>query len=77
MSNAKLQTILRQHHIPVGYWPEMKALVFDGARPGGDLLHRLNHVGNYMAALNSILATLSAQCKFKFPPSATTHRKAS
>ena len=68
MSNATLESILTQHAIPTAYWPEMRALVFDHARPSKELIRRLNHVGNYMAALNSILATLSAQVKHKFPP---------
>ncbi len=76
MSNAKLQTILRQHAIPVDCWPAMKALVLDGVRPSRELVRRLNHVGNYMAALQSILIALSAQVKHKFPPTLAS-RKAS
>ena len=76
MSNKTLESILTQHAIPVTYWPEMRELVFDGTRPSKDLVRRLNHVGNYMAALSSILATLSARVKFKFPPK-TSSRKAS
>ena len=68
MTNAKLLTILTRHAIPAAYRPEMRALVFDGIRPSSELLRRLRNVSNYVAALNSILATLSAQCKFKFPP---------
>ena len=68
MSNATLESLLTQHAIPLTYWREMRALVFDGTRPGKELLRRLHNVGNYMACLNSILATLSAQVQFKFPP---------
>ena len=68
MSNATLESILTANAIPSAYWPEMRALVFDGARPSKTLVHRLNHVGNYMAALRSILAELSKQVKHKFPP---------
>jgi hypothetical protein len=46
----------------------MRALVFDGARPRKELRRRLRNIGNYAAALQSILDTLSAQVKFKFPP---------
>jgi hypothetical protein len=68
MSNATLETILTQHAIPLTYWREMRALVFDGARPSKALLRRLRNVGNYAAALNSILIELSKQVKHKFPP---------
>ena len=68
MSNETLESILTASAIPSAYWPEMRALVFDGARPSKDLVYRLNHVGNYMAALQAILKELSKQCAFRFPP---------
>ena len=76
MSNATLESILTQHAIPLTYWPEMRALVFDGARPSKELLRRLRNVGNYAAALRSILVELSKQVKHRFPPN-TSSRKAS
>ena len=33
MSSATLESILTYHAIPLAYWPEMRALVFDGTRP--------------------------------------------
>jgi len=68
MSKATLKTILTRYAIPLAYWPEMRALVFDGARPSKELLRRLRNVGNYAAALQSILIELSKQVKHKFPP---------
>jgi hypothetical protein len=76
MSNATLEAILKQQDIPMAYWPEMKALVFDGTRPSKELLRRLHNVGNYMTALSSILIELSKQVKFRFPPKPSS-RKAS
>ncbi len=75
ISDETLESILTQHAIPVAYWPEMRALVFDGTRPSEELVRRLNHVGKYMAALQSILIELSKQVKFKFPPK-HSHRAA-
>jgi hypothetical protein len=75
MSNETLESILTATAIPSAYWPEMRELVFDGARPSKELLRRLNHVGNYMTALRFILATLSAQVEFKFPPKNPSSRK--
>ena len=43
-------------------------LVSDGERPSIELVYALNHVGNYVAAINAILAELSKKCKFRFPP---------
>ena len=68
MTNQKLQTILTQHAIPLACWPEMRALVFDGARPSSALLRRLRNVSKYAAALQSILIELSRKVKHKFPP---------
>jgi hypothetical protein len=68
MSSATLNSILTQHAIPRDSFGEWHALVFDGKRPSKELLRRLRNVGNYAAALQSILATLSAQVQFKFPP---------
>ena len=68
MSPERLELILEQHGIHPAFWPEMKALVFDGARPSKELLTRLRYVANYKAALDTILAELSKQVKFKFPP---------
>ena len=68
MTGEKLELILEQHEIHPAFWPEMKALVFDGTRPSKELLTRLRSVANYKAALDTILAELSKQVKFKFPP---------
>ena len=68
MSNATLESILTQHAIPLAYWPEMRALVFDGARPSSELRRRLRNVSKYAAALQSILIELSKNVKHKFPP---------
>jgi hypothetical protein len=68
MSNATLETILTQHAIPLACWPEMRALVFDGARPSSELRRRLRNVSKYAAALQSILIELSKNVKHKFPP---------
>jgi hypothetical protein len=68
MTGEKLELILEQHDIHPAFWPEMKALVFKGTRPNGELLTRLHHVTNYKAALDTILAELSKQVKHKFPP---------
>ena len=40
MSSATLESILTYHAIPLGYWPELRALVFDGTRPSKGLLRR-------------------------------------
>ena len=67
MSNATLNSILTQHAIPRDTWAEWKALVFKGTRPARNW-RRLRNVGNYAAALQSILIELSKQVKHKFPP---------
>ena len=74
MSSTTLDSILTRHAIPLTYWPEMRALVFDGARPSKELLRRLRNVGNYAAALQSILVELSKQVKHKFPPKFSSHK---
>ena len=76
MSGATLESILTHHAIPSAYWPEMRALVFDGARPSKELRRRLRNVGNYAAALQAVLVELSKQVKHKFPLK-TSSRKAS
>ena len=68
MTGETLELILEQHDIRPAFWPEMKALVFDHARPSKKLLTRLHHVANYKAAFDHILAELSKQVKHKFPP---------
>jgi hypothetical protein len=73
MTNETLELILEQHEIHADFWPEMKALVFDGTRPSKELLRRLRHVANYKAALDTILAELSKQVRFKFPPKVRHH----
>ena len=70
MTTGDLEAIMRQHEIPAREWGEWSALVFQGKRPSNELIHRLHHVGNYAAALESILLVLSAQVKFKYPPQA-------
>jgi hypothetical protein len=68
VNNEQLELILEQHDIHPDFWPEMKALVFQGTRPGAELLTRLRRVVNYKAALDTILTELSKQVKHKFPP---------
>ena len=68
MSSATLDRILSEHGIPSHDRPGFRALVFDGTRPNPGLLRRLHHVGNYAAALESILIELSKQVKHRFPP---------
>jgi hypothetical protein len=68
MTRELLELVLEQHDIHPQFWPAMKALVFDGARPCKELLTRLRYVANYKAALDTILAELSKQVHFKFPP---------
>jgi len=63
-----LDAILKRHAIPPKFWPEMHQLVEDGVRPCRTLVSRLNHVRNYKAALNEILAELSKPLGHKFPP---------
>jgi len=73
MTGEKLELVLEQHDINPAFWPEMKALVFKGKRPSGELLTRLRHVTNYKAALDTILAELSKQVKHRFPPPLRHH----
>ncbi len=68
MTSERLEMILEQHDIAPRFWADMKALVFDGTRPPAELLARLHHVANYKTALDTILAELSKQVRFKFPP---------
>ena len=68
MSSATLESILTYHAIPLGYWPELRALVFDGTRPSKGLLRRLRRVAKYRRALDSILTELSKQVRHVFPP---------
>lgn len=68
MSGEHLELILEQHEIHPNFWPEMKALVFQGERPCEQLRLRLRCVSNFKAALDNILAELSKQVPFKFPP---------
>ncbi len=74
---ATLEALFTEHAIPNFYWEEMKALVYSGNRPAADLVHRLNHVGNYVQCLQAILGELSKQCSHKFPPKQPALRKAS
>jgi hypothetical protein len=68
MTGEQLELILEQHEIHPAFWPEMKALVFDGVRPSSELRTRLRCVVNYKAAFDTILAELSKQVTHKFPP---------
>jgi hypothetical protein len=74
MSSATLESILTQHAIPRNCWGEWRALVFDGARPRKELRRRLRNVGNYAAALQSILIELSKQVKHRFPPKPSSRK---
>ena len=85
MSNVELTTgdleaILRQHHIPAREWGEWSALVYQGQRPGENLLALMRR-GNRGAALNHILAELSEaywrKTGIKFPPKQPALCKAS
>jgi hypothetical protein len=76
LTTGDLESIMREHHIPAIEWREWSELVFQHKRPGAELLYRIHHAANYMAAFNSILDTLSKQVKHKFPPKPTC-RKAS
>jgi len=67
MTNATLESILTYHAVPLGYWPELRALVFDGTRPSKGLLRRLRRVAKYQRALDSILTELSKQVRHVFP----------
>ncbi len=80
LTTGDLEAIMREHHIPAREWSQWSALVFQCKRPGPELLYRLHHVGNYMAAFHSILVELSKQVKHKFPPKgrkSSSSRKAS
>ena len=68
MTGEHLELILEQHEIHPDFWPEFKALVFDGTRPSDGLLVRLRSVVNYKTALDTVMAELSKQVKHKFPP---------
>ena len=68
ITDRQLQVILKGHSIPVSDWPAMRQLVFYGKRPEQPLLHNVNHVGNYVEALNEVLALLSAPYAHMFPP---------
>jgi hypothetical protein len=68
MSGERLELILEQCGVHPKFWPEMKALVLHGERPGRELLTRLFNVANYKAAYDTILAELSRQSPHKFPP---------
>ena len=71
MTTGDLEAILRQHHIPALEWGQWSALVFQGKRPGAELLAQIRR-GNRGAAFNHILKDLSeAYYKEKgicFPP---------
>ena len=73
MSNATLtagdlETILREHRIPEGEWPEWAALVYDHQRPPESLRVRMWGRGKRGDAFKHILTALSRNCKHKFPP---------
>lgn len=68
MTSEKLELILSQHGIHPKFWGEIKALVFQGTPTTAELQTRLNYVSNYKTALDTILAELSKQVPFKFPP---------
>ena len=79
LTTGDLEAIMRENHIPAKEWHEWSELVFQCKRPGAELLYRLHHVGNYMAAFHSILVELSKQVKHKFPPKGwkpSSHRAA-
>ena len=72
VSEATLEAIFTEHKIPAFYWEELKALIHYGDRPQADLVHRLNHVGNYKACMKAILTVLSEayykESGIRFPP---------
>lgn len=63
-----LDTILKRHGIHPQFWAEFHALVECGVRPSSKLRTRLEHVSNYKAALDEMLAGLSKALPHKFPP---------
>jgi len=79
MTTGDLEAILRQHKIPAIEWGQWSALVFQGKRPGPELLAQLRR-GNRGAALNHILTDLSEaywkRTGIKFPPPRPALRKA-
>ena len=63
-----LDRILKHREIHPKFWPEFRALVECGVRPGKELRTRLDHVSNYKAALDATMAELSKPLRHKFPP---------
>ena len=58
--------ILTEHAIPSRDWKAIKELTYNGTRPSNALLATA-HVGNYAAAISSILIELSKEVKISFP----------
>lgn len=69
MTTGHLETILRNWNIPAKEWGKFSALVFEGKRPNNSFLTRLRKESDYEGCLNEIMAELSKQVHFKFPPS--------
>ena len=63
-----LNEILRRHAIHPKFHEEFRALVEEGRRPSAELRTRLDCVTNYQAALDEVLAGLSAPLDHQFPP---------
>ena len=68
MTKKQLESVLKQHKIHPKFWPEFRALVFRGVRPGVELRTRLNCVTNYQEALDAVLTILSQPIAHIFPP---------
>ena len=68
MTSEKLELILEQHDIHPAFWPEMKALVFDGTADVRRVEDPPEPRRQLQDCPDTILAELSKQAKDKFPP---------
>lgn len=68
-----LNAILNRHEIHPKFWPEFRALMECGKRPGKELWTRLNCVANYKAALKEAMNEVCRPLGLKY---ATARSKA-
>ena len=61
-----LNAILKRHKIHPKFWPEFRALMECGKRPGKELRTRLDCVANYKAALKEAMNELSKPLGYKY-----------
>lgn len=61
-----LNAILNRHEIHPKFWPEFRALMECGKRPGKELRTRLDHVANYKAALKEAMNELNRPLGLKY-----------